>query len=240
MNGAARRDVLRLAAAALLLNAGTARATARPGFAPPGQPLLYTRRLERALADGNTMAVERRFAVHFVPVGDGFRIDGTQRDVLVEAPPPLAEFARLERERIEAGVFPIRLDAAGTITGGPTLPLATKLDTAVRLALGEVTAQAHSSDEKAEHDRFILAFQQGAARLVTELPGDLFAPGPPRRETREVALPNGDAGAVSVAFAATRDEVTGIMREARREIVTTLEATHRSTLESWTLGPLLA
>lgn len=238
-----RRRVLRLAAAALLLPmlpAGIARAATPARFTPPAGPMLYTRRLERGMGGGHRFVVARRFTVQFVPVAGGYRVDGEQAGVEVEAPDALAEFARIERERQETGLFPLLLDADGGIAGGMGTAVATRLDEAVRVALSQVQAQAHTPAERSELERFITAFHQGATRLMTELPHDLFAPGAPRQETREVALPGGDSGVVTVSFAATRDPATGMMREALREVVTTLDGGQRRTLENWTLAPYQA
>lgn len=240
MTGTDRRGVLRLAAAALLLpmvSAGIARAATPARFAPPAGLMLYARRLERAMGGGHRFVVERRFAVRFVPVARGYRVEGEQVGVAVEAPDALAEFARIEREREEVGLFPLLLDADGGIAGGMGTPLATRLDEAVRIALGQVEARAQAPAARSELERFVTAFHQGATRLMTELPRDLFAPGSPRHETRDVALPGGDSGAVTVSFAAIRDPATGMMREALREVVTTLDGGQRRTLENWTLAP---
>jgi hypothetical protein len=86
---------------------------------------------------------------------------------------------------------------------------------------------------------FVEALHRSAGALVTEPPRDLFAPVDcPREESRTVALPDGDTGQVRVIFTATRDPVTGLMREARREVVTEVSGDLRRTIESWTLMPL--
>jgi hypothetical protein len=241
---AARRTALRLIAGALMvpaLAASPLRALAQATpFAPPLQPMLYVRRLERGMAGGHRFVVERRFAVHFHALAGGYRVDGAQVGVDVEAPEAIAEFARIERERVEQGLFPLTLNDAGIIVDRPPVPLAERLDEAVRLALGQLRAQGHAARERTELEQFVLAVQQGAARLVSELPRDLFAPGAPRRETRDVALPGGDAGAVTVAFTAVRDPATGLMREAQRVVTTDLHGAQRQTRESWTLTPHMA
>ena len=102
-----RRGLLRLAGAALgasLLLPGGARGQAPARFAPPAEAMRYTRRLERALADGASLVVSRSFAVRFEREGEGFRVDGEQLAVVVEAPAQIESLARLERERIETGV----------------------------------------------------------------------------------------------------------------------------------------
>jgi hypothetical protein len=238
-----RRAVLRLAAGALLLPWASVVAAhpASPssGFAPPDGPMLYIRRLERALAGGARLVVARSFAVRFRHAADGFRVEGQQVGVEVEAPEQLAGFARIEREREERGLFPLSLDAAGLIADGTGVPLATRLDAAVRETLATLEARPYDAAERAALVQFVNAFHQSAGQLVTELPRDLFAPAEtPRSESRAVALPGGDSGEVVVTFSAARDPSTGLMRQALREVVTELHGDRRRTLESWHLGPL--
>jgi len=243
MSATDRRALLRLAAGALLLPivaAVPSRAATPERFAPPAGPMRYTRRLERELRGGARFVVSRSFAVRFRPEAAGFRVEGEQVDVVVEAPEALAEFVRLERERRELGLFPLLLDLAGAIAGGAGTPIATQLEAAVREAFAELETRPRDPDERAELGRFVSIFHQSAGRLVTALPQDLFAPEPtPRTERRAIAVPGGDAGEVAVTFTAARDPATGLMREALREVVTTLEGDRRQTLERWTLTPLL-
>lgn len=243
LRGADRRTVLRMAAGAVLLPLASA-AAAHPAhpdtpFAPPDGPMLYTRRLERVFPDGARFAVARSFEVRFEHSGGGFRVDGRQVGVEVEAPEALAAFARLEREREERGLFPLLLDSHGAIAGGEAVPIATRLDAAVRESLAQIEARARDAAARAELVRFVQAFHLSAGRLVTELPRDLFAPpADPRVERQEVALPGGDSGEVTVTFSARRDPTTGLMREALREVVTALQGDRRRTLETWQLAPL--
>ena len=238
-----RRTVLRLAGGALLLplasGAGAHPADSASRFSPPDGPMLYTRRLERGLPDGARLVVTRSFAVRFRHEAGGFVVEGEQVGVEVEAPEALAAFARIEREREERGLFPLLLDAEGAIADGVGTPLATRLDDAVREAHAALAARSYDATERAELTRFVTAFHQSAGRLVTELPHDLFAPhGAPRSESREVALPGGDSGEVTVTFSALRDPVTGLMRQALREVVTVIDGDERRTRESWQLAPL--
>jgi len=243
VSAADRRTLLRLAAAAVLFPAATAGsvpAVAQGGrFAPPAGPMLYTRRLERPLADGARLVASRSFAIRFAPVDGGYRVTGTQVGVEVTAPDRLAAFARIEREREETGPFPLLLDAAGRIVGGPAAPLSAQLDAAVREAIAELDARPRDPAERAELLRFVDAVHQAGGRLTTELPADLFAPPATlRSERRRVTLPNGQAGEVTVTFSASADPATGLMRQAMREVLTELEGDRRRTLESWQLAPL--
>jgi hypothetical protein len=74
--------------------------------------------------------------------------------------------------------------------------------------------------------------------MTSLLPSDLFAPsGAATREERELALPGGGAGTIELSFSAVTDPVTGVMRSARREIVTAIADDRRLTREDWSLAP---
>jgi len=237
-----RRALLRvtgMAAALSLLRITPAAAQTSIRFAPPATPMRYTRRLERGLADGTSLTVRRSFAVHFAPEPGGFRVDGEQVDVVVDAPEALQALARLERERIESGLFPLQLDPAGAIRQVPHPTASARLDEAVREVAARIDRWEHTPAEREELRAFVNAVHQSAGMLVTELPRDLFAPVDcPREEIREVELPGGKAGRVRVTFTAERDGGTGLMREARREIETEVSGDLRRTIESWSLAPL--
>src|SRR5690606_40612679 len=86
MNGFDRRSLLRLTAGGIALAALPAsRAAAAAGFDPPLAPMLYTRQLERELPDGARFAVGRRLAIRFVREAEGFRVEGEQVGVEVDA-----------------------------------------------------------------------------------------------------------------------------------------------------------
>lgn len=237
MNAVDRRTVLRLglgAAIVPLIPAGPACAAGR--FAPPAGPMRYIRRLARGLGDGAEIVVVRQFAIRFLPAADGFRIEGEQVGVEVEAPARLARFAQLERERVEAALFPLLLDGEGRIVAKRAGQPSAQLDAAVREALERLP---RGTGERDALRRLVEAVHQGAGRMLTELPPDLFAPSAtPRAETREVALPGGGAGTVAVTFSALSEPATGLLREARREVLTTLSGETRRTLETWQLVPL--
>lgn len=236
-----RRALLRLAGVATALPwvpIAPARALGATRFAPPAGEMRYTRRLERGLADGASLVVSRSFAVRFVPETDGFRVDGSQVAVAVDAPAQIEALARLERERVESGVFPILLDAAGAIHAVAPAAASAQLDEALREVRERIERGPHTAAEREELRAFAEAVHRSAGRLVTELPRDLFAPVDcPREESRPLALPGGGAGQVRILFDATRDPATGLMREARREVLTEVAGSARRTVESWTLVP---
>lgn len=236
-----RRALLRLAGAATvlqLIRAVPAAALSVDRFAPTAEPMRYKRRLERGLAGGATLTVSRSFLVCFLPSDNGFRVEGEQTDVAVDAPAALAPLARLERERVETGLFPLRLDASGTIRSMAPYSASTRLDEAVREVSARIDRWNHSPAEREELRAFVNAVHQSAGALTTELPRDLFAPLDfPRQESRAIALPDGDAGEMRLTFTAIRDPATGLMREAQREVTTEVSGDLRRTVESWSLAP---
>jgi hypothetical protein len=177
--------------------------------------------------------------VRFLRETGGFRVEGEQVAVEVDAPEPLAEFARIERERRETGLFPLGLDSSGAIRGLAPGVDTGRLDEAVREAVARIDAGNHPQAERERLRAFVEAVHRSAGAILTELPRDLFAPVDcPRAERRAVALPGGERGEVRLSFDAVRDPVDGLMREARREVVTDIAGDLRRTVESWTLGPL--
>lgn len=243
MSSTDRRSLLLIAAAAILLptvSSWPARAHS-PGarFSPPHEPLLYVRRLERTLGDGALLVVSRSFAVSFIHEAEGYRVEGEQVGVETSAPEALAAFVRMERERRDDGVFPLLLDADGRIRYAPDRYVATAFDEAVREAAMQQSRQGLDPAARDELHRFIEATRQSAGELLTELPLDLFAPREvPRIERREIALPDGSMGLVTVRFTAEHDPATGLMRQAAREVITDLSGDRRRTAESWRLEPL--
>lgn len=113
------------------------------------------------------------------------------------------------------------------------------VERAIREAAARIEALGDSSGEKALLQQFVAVIHQTAGKLVSDLPVDLFAPVQSRRhESREVSLPGGEAGEVTVLFNARSDPATGVMQEAVREVVTALGGDQRRTVESWRLAPV--
>jgi len=83
-----RDDGHRAAIALAIAAAGHAAPAHRvlPVFHAPAGEQVLTRTLRRQLADGGSIVTMRRYAIRFVPAGDGYRVEGRQLDARVEAP----------------------------------------------------------------------------------------------------------------------------------------------------------
>ena len=205
---------------------------------PPASPMIYTRTLVRELGGGAALTVTRGFAVRFAPHDGGFRIDGRQVSVAVDAPERIAALAKMEEERVEDGLFPLDLDLAGLIVDGTLCSNLEMFDRAVEMASRQIADQRLPRAEAEALQQFVTAIHKASATLSSGLPRTLFAPIPgTTTDRREVALPDGGEGAVETVFEASVDETTGLMREARREVVTMLGDSSRKAVERWSLSP---
>jgi hypothetical protein len=241
MNGADRREILRIALGASLLpllasQRTSAAVPASIPIQPPTGSMLYRRRLERNMLGGWKFIVTREFRVRFEPVASGYVLNGMQLSAHVDAPERLARFAAVEEQRVESGMFPLFLDPAGQIIEGN----GEISGDAIERAMQEVRERFPEGPGKQEDEAlaFIEALHSTGTRLTAELPRDLFAPVEEvRSDRRELALPWGDSGEVSTRFVAERDPLTLLMRHASREVVTRMGDDTRRSIESWDLHP---
>lgn len=241
MAGTDRRESIRLAIGAALLPFLAARPAAASAAAtidasaiePPAGPMVYRRRLERALSGGReSVTVERDFEIRFTPLSDGgFLVSGRQSKVAVDVPPSLAQLATIEEQRVENGLFPIQLDSRGQIAGWPAVTRDSHLGEALDVV------RRHFADAGMETGALIEALHGASGELVATLPNDLFAPTEPvREELRRIELPWGDQGEVITRFEAIRDPQSRLMSHARRMVTTRYGGEERCNVESWTLA----
>lgn len=205
-------------------------------FAPPPTPLVLTRSITRILSDGKAIVITRRYAIRFVPEGDGYRLDGEQIDAQVDAPPILSGLADIERKRIDKGLFPARLDSRGMIREGgrPETDPATR-----RVAVAEAERLIGKAPIAQQSKRELSAYlPQIAAAPSAVWPTFLFNPGLQERvERRRLALPGGGEGEVEVRIQATSLMPCGLPDKVERVVTTHLEGTSRVTREVWTIVP---
>jgi hypothetical protein len=234
-----RRAVLRALGAAALLPAFAGGALAQAGgrpIAPPPQPMIFRRNLRREMAGGLAVVAQRDFEIRFERLAAGHRIEGRQIASTVEAPPSLEAFARLERERVEDGMFPLLLDEQGLIMSGPEGRPSASVEHALDLALAQVSAELKAAGDVAEARGFILGLQQAAGTIASVMPVDLFVPPEIlQRASRRMSLPDGTSGDLSTEYSGTLTPETGLLRDAKRVIVTDTGGSRRETVETWTL-----
>ena len=126
---------------------GAAGTTGGP-IAPPPQPMVYTRRIERTLVGNARIVVERKFAIRFTRLATGFVVDGQQIAVSVEMPKELAALSEMERERVETGIFPLELDEEGHIRSGEGAGAAPEIDTALAYVSQTLAGLDRTEDQR--------------------------------------------------------------------------------------------
>ena len=230
---------LRLAGiAALLPFFATHRALLAQSLAPFG-PMRFTRRLRRDLPDGQAIDVVRSFHIRFTRTDAGFLVEGDQIGAQVDAPPALAPLARIEQDRIETTLFPMYLDASGLIVAGPTGQIPADMGEAFGEALGMIAQSGLSSRAQVSAREFVLGLQLVANRIASLAPPQLFTG---LREAwtdeRDLPLPDGQRGTVSVRFTHTAHPASGLLDHAERRVITRIGGAERHTLEEWSLSPM--
>lgn len=226
---------------AIAASAGVpAQSAATAHFAPPSTPLLLTRTIWRSLHDGKTIVSQRRYRIRIVPHGDGYEVNGELIDSSVEAPPPLAALAEMERTRPDGALFPAYLDSNGRIIDPPSAGQATFNEGPALRQKGAREARRIAADSaapnpgQAQITSFIDQIVNGSG--AAPWPSDLFNPAQPEwREQRRIALPDGSEGEITVTVAAHGQSSGGLPSSVERTVVTELGGTRKVSREQWTI-----
>ena len=218
----------------------TAAASENPAaFIPPDAPLVLTRTLRSPLADGREIVSRRSYEVVIRREGSGWRVDGRLIDSSVAAPPQLAFLAEMERKRPDEGLFPLFLDAQGRIRAGGQAATGDLREKAAETSLAKLQDQAGDSETRQVAGGMLGLLKRQP--VLTAWPEDLFHPVAGRRaNTREIALPDGTRGEVSIEVD-SRPAASGHGRamagSVNRVITTRMGASARALREEWTLAP---
>ncbi len=145
--------------------------------------------------------------------------------------------AKLKKERIETGLFPIELSAVGMIVTGQQWPTSEAFDRAIKDAAQHIGRYELPADYERLTIDALFALQKSGAELTSNLPSDLFCPRQPHwRIDRNVDLPNGLWGSVEVNFSARIDAAGQSMKRCERRIVTSIGGSNRTSSEMWELA----
>lgn len=209
----------------------------------PESPMRLRRILTRGPGDKGSAAitVERWWDVRFARQGRGAVVSGRQAGARVDAPPKLAELARIEQQRDASGMLPLMLSEAGTILTAPPAPgESDTVAAALRAAEGVIARQPRLSGDERERLRFYLAeVHRAGSGLLDALPGDLLFPtGAPVDRSETVSLPDGLSGQFSLHYLALACPDAPWLARAERRVVTALAGASREAREVWTLEPL--
>ena len=208
-------------------------------FAPPSDPIMLTRTVWRSLYDDKEIVSRRRYAIRFVPRGDGFAVFGELVESAVDAPPALFALAELERSRADSFLFPMQLDSNGRMVAEKQ-----SLDSAVhgqgaRTAQQMVRASQLTNPEKDQAESLI--DQMAGIGGGADWPMDLINPERQKRqEMRRMKLPGGGEGEINVSLTVQGLLQGGLPRTVERTVVTELAGTRKITREQWVLETEIA
>lgn len=207
-------------------------------FHPPADPMLFRRTLVRELPGGKAIEVARSFRIRFLRDGDGFLVDGTQVSSRVDAPEQLQALARMEEERVESGLFPMRLDTRGIVIEGPHGTMPSDISAAVQAALAQIADSGGGALRQASGREFVLGLQYVASQITSLVPPNLFV-GLEQTyfDEHDLPLPDGGRGTVSVRFEDRVNPASGLLDRAVREVITQVGTSRRRSIEEWSLSP---
>lgn len=238
MAGTTRRRLLAglFAAGGTLALTPPLRAMAGAALALPEEPMRLARVLVRDLGNGAAITVRREWEVRFARQARGIVIAGSQTSASVDAPPNLAELARIEQQRDTAAMFPIMLSEAGLVAASGSAPA--DLGAALRAAEKMIATRPQSEARRDNLRRYLAEVHRAGSGQFDTLPPDLFAPaGPPQRRVETVSLPGGLNGTFELLWEATAAPASGWLSSGERQIITRIEELERRSREVWTLGP---
>lgn len=203
--------------------------------APAGRFTLV-RTLQRGLIDGKNIVVRRTWEIGFLQQSNGFLVNGRTTNVEVDAPPPLAALAAIEKNRSSGEDFPLRLDKGGLIAFSD-LPESGLDMEAVSVAASQFMAKADfSASEREITHSFLSQIDRAAHALISRFPSDLFFPTTePMEQSRLMELPNGLTGEVQVRYVAETHADSALLRSSQRLVTTTIGASSMQSSESWKL-----
>lgn len=180
--------------------------------------------------------MQRAWDVRFVQQARGTVISGTQVSASVDAPPSLAELARIEQQRDTQAMFPIMLFDTGLVVASGSAPA--DLGAALRAAANMIADRPQSETQRDNLRRYRAEIHRAGSGQFETLPPDLFVPArTPQRRVEEVCLPGGLTGAFELLWEARAAPDSGWLIEGQRQIITRIEALERRSREVWRLGP---
>lgn len=232
-----RSVVLALAATSTLpLLALPTRLAARThGVTFPVGKVTLERELERELGGGAIIKVLRRWDCRFETHAKGASVHAKQIACVVDAPPALASFAKMEREREVTGLFPMALGPDGMISNwGQAEPVG--IAPALRHASARLSEARLADREVRDARQFVAQIGQTAAHLVSQVPRDLFFPEDGKRsESKTLALPDGGEGSFEIIIAARTSGLGGFLKTSERRIITRIGDSARTASERWSV-----
>jgi hypothetical protein len=203
----------------------------------PDTPLRLERRLARALGETATLVVERSWEVRFARQGRGIIVTGTQIAASVDAPPNLAELARIEQQRDTSAMFPLMLTDSGLIMGSPGADLRdADLAAALRAAEALIAQQPAPADARARNLQYLALLHRAGAGAFDTLPADLLFPvNTPVERAETITLPDGLIGSYALAYHARTQSDASWLDQAERRVMTRIDGLERRSTERWRL-----
>lgn len=212
------------------------RLSASRNVTPPKEPCLLTRRLERGLRDDKAVTVTRVWRVEFATQARGFAVSGEQISVNVDAPARLAAIAEIEENRSTQELFPVLLGPDGAIMAAGENTTQASFEAAVKTAQELLRGGNGQELGSAALGQYLAQLQRAGSSHLDIWPRDLFYPSiEPYSQTKRIALPGGRNGEFELSWEASAHDGSGLLKQARRQIITRIGLNTRRSSEDWSL-----
>ncbi|UVI39917.1 hypothetical protein [Qipengyuania spongiae] len=186
---------------------------------PPTSPMRLRRVVERDLADGKLLIVTRDWQCEFVRESEDITVSGRQVAVEVDAPPALAPLSAIEKNRVDEGLFPARLDLTGQIVSMNTAQDDTAIRKGVDVARTIFASMPPGPLDGADPEAFMVQLIGTSAQAISRVPRDLFYPVAGEwTETRSVDL--GDTQGEIEIRVLTTTRPDGLLERTERAVRT--------------------
>lgn len=236
MTGFCGRCVAPMVAFAALI-AAPATLSAEEVLALPAGDMVLTRVLERSLADGKSIIVERQWIVRFDRTETGIAILGRQLSARVDAPPSLRQFAELEERRPTNAMFPILLDMQGRIVSVGRQADESLRQEAYATATDALVSTFKDTARLADAREGLAHLQKSSENWLTKMPQDLFYPAAQGSHmAKDLALAGGLKGSFKLDYDATASANGAWLGKAERSVSTEVEGQRKFSRESWILS----
>ena len=198
--------------------------------------MLLSRRITRALGDGAQIVVSREWLITFAGQGTGCTVSGHQLTASVDAPESLTALARIEQGRNTNGMFPIFLSKQGRVMGAGNTGSSIELAEAVRQAERMINARAASPSQRADQLAGLAVLQKTAAKLIDQIPDDLFYPSTSKTVTVEpMTLDGGMSGEFELQHEAVCAPDGPWLAKTERRVITRIGDSERHSCDLWTM-----
>ncbi|WP_156777274.1 hypothetical protein [Erythrobacter sp. NAP1] len=178
--------------------------------------------------------VDRTWAVTFKRQDQAISIDGAQIGARVDAPPSLAQLAKVEEARSTDDMWPMLVSQDGILVASGGRISDEDLASAIAIAKDMMAKRRDGAQPSQAEVQYLADLQRAGSTLLDRLPEDLFYPRlGPVRASRQMTLPDGMIGEFEVRYEGVADPQGGWLSQAERSVTSRIGHSEQTARETW-------